>query len=145
LAHHSTPVRIPSQLYKIEAKSLLYHPRRCCLEGIELAHAVVDAILDKKGSDILLLDIREQSIIADYFLLCNGDNPRQLKAIMVAIAEAARENAGIHPILMEGEAESGWVLVDFQDVMVHIFNPETRAYYNLEELWDDAHVVLRVQ
>jgi ribosome-associated protein len=64
---------------------------------------------------------------------------------MESIAESARESAGIHPILMEGEAESGWVLVDFQDIMVHIFDPEKRAYYNLEELWDDAHIVLRMQ
>lgn len=106
---------------------------------------LVDTILDKKGSDILLLDIREQAVFADYFLLCSGTNARQLKAMVDSIVTESKSKAGFRSAEIEGEADGGWMLVDFGDVLVHAFAPEQRHYYALEELWSNAHVVLRMQ
>lgn len=105
---------------------------------------MVETILDKKGHDILLLDLREQSIFADYFLMCNAENERQLRALASSISQDAKKEAGINARGSEGNPESGWVLVDFGDVVVHIFAPEQRDYYRLEELWHDAHTVLQM-
>lgn len=106
---------------------------------------MVDTILDKKGSHISLLDLREQSVFADYFLICTAENDRQLRALAQSIVDDARKSGNIVPSGREGMAESGWVLVDFGDLIVHIFSPEKREYYKLEELWADAHVVLHMQ
>ena len=110
-----------------------------------MAHLLVDTILEKKGTDITLLDIRDQAVFADYFLLCNGDNARQLGALTEGIAEEAKKNARTLPLGVEGDPQSGWMLVDFGDLIVHIFAPEKRNYYNLEELWSQAHTVLEMQ
>ena len=101
--------------------------------------------MDKKGGDVLLLDIREESIFTDYFLICNGENERQLQALVDGIAEDAKVKGNILPWGTEGEPTSGWVLMDYGDVIVHLFSPEMRNYYNLEELWRSGHVVLRMQ
>jgi ribosome-associated protein len=106
---------------------------------------LVDAILDKKGSDITLLDIREQALFADYFLICNGENERQLNALAETIREKAKKDAEVIAYAIEGEPRSGWMLVDFGDLIVHIFSPHQRTYYDLEDLWREAHVVLRMQ
>ncbi len=76
--------------------------------------------------------------------MCNAENERQLRALATGIAENAKKEAGVNARGYEGEPASGWVLVDFGDVVVHIFAPEQREYYRLEELWHDAHTVLRV-
>jgi ribosome-associated protein len=115
------------------------------LDSLELAHLIVDSLLDKKGNDIVLLDIRDQAVFADYFLICSGDSDRQLRALAEGVAQDAKKEARVQPLGIEGEAEAGWVLVDFGDLVVHMFSPEKRAYYDLEELWDEAHVVLRMQ
>ena len=119
--------------------------RRRHLEGLELANALVDSIIDKKGNNILLLDIREQAVFSDYFILCNGENARQIKALIETVVESAKKKAGARPWGLEGDPDTGWVLVDFGGVIIHLFSPEKRDYYNLEELWSDAHVVLRMQ
>jgi ribosome-associated protein len=105
----------------------------------------VDAILDKKGNDIVLLDLREQAIFADYFLICSGENQRQIRALAEGLRTEAKKEADVIAKSLEGASEAGWILVDFDDLIVHIFAPETRAYYDLEDLWSDAHVVLRMQ
>ena len=105
----------------------------------------MDAILDKKGSDIVLLDLREQSVFADYFLICNGENQRQIRALGEGLRTEAKKEANIVAKNLEGVPEAGWILVDFEDLVVHIFAPDQRHYYDLEELWSDAHVVLRMQ
>ena len=115
------------------------------LEGLELAHLLVDTILDKKGGDILLLVLRDEAIFTDYFLICNGDSRRQLKTLADSISEEAKKKADINPWGTEGEAENGWILIDYGDLIVHLFNPDTRNYYNLEDLWRNAHIVLRMQ
>ena len=115
------------------------------LESLELAHLLIDSILEKKGADITLLDLREQSVFADYFLICSGDNDRQLKAIAQTIAYDAKYDGRVYPVTIEGEPETGWLLVDFGDLIVHVFMPEQREYYDLEGLWNSAHVVLQMQ
>ena len=92
-----------------------------------------------------MLDIREQAVFSDYFILCSGENARQIKALIDAVVENAKKKAGVRPWGLEGDPDTGWVLVDFGGVIIHLFSPEKRDYYNLEELWGDAHVVLRMQ
>ena len=106
---------------------------------------MVDSILDKKGSDIVLLDLREQSVFADYFLICNGENDRQIRALAESVRQEAKQEAGILANGVEGIPEAGWILIDFGDLIVHVFSPDKREYYSLEDLWTDAHVVLRLQ
>ena len=92
-----------------------------------------------------MLDIRNQALFADYFLLCNGENDRQLRALANSVRQDAKQNANILAKTIEGNAENGWLLVDFGDLVIHIFSPEKRDYYNLEDLWDEAHIVLHMQ
>ncbi len=106
---------------------------------------MVDTLIDKKGNNLVLLDIRDQAVFADYFLICNGENIRQLQALADSITEDAKHKASILPLGMEGDALSGWILVDFGDLVVHLFAPDKRSYYNLEDLWREAHPVLRMQ
>jgi ribosome-associated protein len=106
---------------------------------------LVDTILDKKGSEITLLDLREQALFADYFLICNGENERQLNALAEAVREKAKQDGKVIAFGVEGEPRSGWMLVDLGDLIVHIFSPHQRTYYDLEDLWREAHVVLRMQ
>lgn len=106
---------------------------------------IVEAALDKKASEILLLDAHEQCIFADYFLLCNGESDRQIKALSNGIVDEVKQATRSVPMGVEGKAEDGWVLLDYGHIIVHIFSPDQREYYNLEELWDGARVVLRVQ
>lgn len=129
----------------LENPRLIARPWRRHLEGLELANLLVDTLIDKKGSNLLLLDIRELAVFSDYFILCNGDNERQLRALTEAVIDAAEEKGGIQPRGSEGEAEGGWVLVDLGNIIIHLFSHERRAYYNLEDLWSEAHVVLRMQ
>ena len=116
------------------------------MEGVLLdidqqAKAVVDIASDKKASDILLLDIQNVSYIADYFVICTGSNSRQIQAIANAIEEEMGER-GVDMIRREGAADSGWVLLDFGSVIVHIFGPREREYYRLEKLWSEAKTVV---
>ncbi|MFN2118126.1 MAG: ribosome silencing factor [Candidatus Promineifilaceae bacterium] len=106
---------------------------------------MVDTIVDRKGSDILLLDIRDQAVFADYFLICNGENERQLKALADHITEDAKKDGNVPVMGIEGEASSGWVLVDFGDLIVHLFSPQQRDYFRLEDIWDQARVVMHIQ
>jgi ribosome-associated protein len=104
----------------------------------------VDAIAERLGSDIVMLDMQEVSLLADYFVLCNAESTPQFNAILDEVKNQAKA-AGSRPLHVEGVPESGWVLVDYGAVVVHIFDPELRAYYNLEELWNKARLVVRIQ
>jgi ribosome-associated protein len=106
---------------------------------------LVDTIIDKKGNNLVLLDIRDQAVFADYFLICNGENIRQLNALAQSIAEDVKHKASVLPLGVEGNPQSGWILLDFGDLVVHLFAPDKRSYYNLEDLWSEAHPVLRMQ
>jgi len=110
----------------------------------QLAKAVVDIASDKKASDVLLLDIRDVSVIADYFVICSGNTSRQIQAIADAIDEETGKQ-GVPLLHREGTADSGWVLLDFGSVIVHIFGPQEREYYRLERLWSEAKTVVYLQ
>jgi len=114
------------------------------LESLELARRIVDVITDKLGEDVLLLDIREVSILADYFVIGSATSERQTKAIVNGVKQEIREAFDIRLLRVEGEPDSGWVLMDYGDVVVHLFAPEARAYYDLEGFWDEAQVVVRM-
>src|SRR5947209_12780509 len=114
------------------------------LDPAQLAKAAVDVASDKKASDIILLDIRDVTTIADYFVICSGNNVRQIRAIADAIDEQLEEQ-GATLLHREGDAETGWVLLDFGDVIVHIFGPKEREYYRLERLWSEAKTVVYLQ
>ncbi len=114
------------------------------LESLQLGHRVVDIASDKQASDIMLLDIRDLTTIADYFVICSAGSERQLGAIADALLETL-DKEGVSPLHSEGIGESGWVLVDYGDVIVHIFTEVQRAYYGLEKLWNNAVPVLRMQ
>ncbi len=105
---------------------------------------LVDTIVDKKGSNIILLDIRDQATFADYFLICNGENIRQLDAIAEEIALNAKRQIQNSGVSIEGSSSSGWILIDLGDLVVHVFTPEKRDFYRLEDIWDNAHVVMRM-
>lgn len=114
------------------------------LESGKLARELVNAIADKKGSDIILLDVRSVSLLADYFIICSGDTERQVKAIFDNILESA-QNSGLKPLQIEGAPASGWMLLDYGTIIVHVFLPAQRDYYRLEDLWSDASLVVRIQ
>ncbi len=105
---------------------------------------MVDAIADKKGEDILLLDIHDISIMADYFVIGSANSERQAKAIVEGVKQAIKQTFDVRPLRVEGEADVGWVLMDYGSIVVHVFTPEVRAYYDLEELWREGQVVVRM-
>ena len=113
------------------------------LSPSELAHAVVDAVASKKASNILMLDMRDVTYLADYYVLCDGSTKRQVDAITGELLDNLKK-AGTQPAVLEGNAEAGWVLIDFGSVITHVFTPEKRAYYQLEELWRGAPIVVRM-
>ncbi len=91
------------------------------------------------------LDLRQLSPYVDYFIVCTGTSERQLKAIADGIEEHTQKVFDIRPRRREGTAESGWILVDYSDVIIHIFSASQRKYYQLEQLWKEAPVVLKIQ
>ena len=114
------------------------------LSSLEIARKIVDAAEDKKAADIVLLDVSELTSMADYFVICSGGSERQLGAIGDGVAEKLREE-GVRPIGREGGSNSHWTLLDFGAVIVHVFAPPERDYYQLERHWSKAKTVLRVQ
>jgi ribosome-associated protein len=114
-------------------------------EALRLARRIVDLASDKQASDIVLLDIRGVSLIADYFVICTAGSERQTAAILKDLGEKVLEDFGRKPLHSEGAADSGWVLLDYGDVIVHIFSPSQRTFYNLEQLWAAATPIVRLQ
>ena len=102
----------------------------------EIQRAIA-AAEDKKADDVVLLDLRKAAGFADYFLICSGGNPRQIRAIADAVMEAVASD-GAKPAHVEGYDRSEWVLLDYFDFIVHVFAPETRVFYGLERLWGSA-------
>ena len=92
----------------------------------------------------MLLDARGVCSFADYFVLCSGDSERQIRAILDEVAHTLKRE-GIRPHHLEGTVDSGWLLLDFGDVIVHIFSPFEREYYQLDELWSQATPIVRIQ
>jgi len=106
-----------------------------------LNSTIVDSIQDIKGKKIITLDLRKiEEAPTDYFIICEGESTTQIKAISDSIHKKVFEELGIKSNHREGINESKWILVDYFDTIVHVFYPETRKYYDLEDLWSDAEV-----
>ena len=95
----------------------------------------------KKAQDIVILDVSQVLVITDHFLICSGNNERQVRTIADEIEKRLLESRKRKPVRREGERESRWVVLDFVDFVVHVFHKEDREYYELERLWSDAPVV----
>ena len=105
---------------------------------LELAKVAALAADSKKAEDLVLLDLTSKTDVCDYFLICSGANARQVDAIVDEVREKVSRNCGVSPISCEGRESLSWVLVDNGSVVVHVFRPETRDFYRLENLWGDA-------
>lgn len=114
-------------------------------KGLHKAKTIVDLLSDKKGEDILLLDLIGECSFTDYFVICSGPSARTLRALSQEVRKKmkAKFNGSLGEI--EGEAESGWILMDYGDVVVHLFSEPVRRYYGLEELWDNGQVVVHLK
>ena len=103
----------------------------------EKAYMLID---EKKGIDIKVIDISKISVIADYFIIAGGSNSRQVQSIADHIEEKMAEY-GAHPRSVEGYASANWILMDYTDVIIHIFNQEDRLFYDLERIWSDGRLI----
>jgi ribosome-associated protein len=125
------------------AVSLITHAGGA-LEPADLAQRLADHLSDRQAEDIVLMDISKVSTFTDYFVLATANNARQMKAIVESLDTELRGD-GIRPVSTEGAPDSGWVLIDFGDAIVHVFAPAERAYYNLEGLWAQGVSVIHIQ
>ena len=112
--------------------------------SLQLALAAARTAEENRGRDIVVLDMRESTPLFDYFVLATTSSERQARAILEDIKVRAKQEHGIRPLHIEGDAANGWVLLDYTDVVVHLFSRATRDYYDLESLWKDARVVMRM-
>ena len=103
----------------------------------ELAKIVYDALDEKKAEDIQIIDIREISVIADYFIVASANNQSQLQALQDIVDEKMYKQ-GYHAGHIEGNRESTWILMDYEDIIIHLFSAEDRLFYNLERIWKDG-------
>lgn len=109
-------------------------------ESIKMAQVAAQAAADKLASEIIALDVSSQLVITDVFLVCSGESERQVNAIVKGIEEEMFK-AGYKPVRREGERDARWVLIDFNDIVVHVQHAEDRAFYALERLWRDAEQI----
>jgi ribosome-associated protein len=103
-----------------------------------IALAAAEAARDKQATDVVVLDVAELLSITDYFVICSTTSNRQSKTVIEAVEDRVRRQIDLRPVRREGEADAGWWLLDYVDVVVHVFGEEERAYYDLERLWSDA-------
>ena len=105
----------------------------------QLVNTIVEGTQENKGSGIVIADLSHiDGSIAQYFVICQGNSPSQVEAIAESVGEFARNKNNEKPINVVGLGTNQWVAIDFADILVHIFLPETREFYNLEDLWEDA-------
>jgi ribosome-associated protein len=114
------------------------------LEGIDIARKAVDVASDKQASEIVLLDVQGVCSFTDYFVIATGESTRQLRTILDETRKALKE-AGVLPHHEEGGTDTGWMLLDYGDVVIHLFGPDERAYYDLDGLWREGTTVLTIQ
>lgn len=107
------------------------------MDSKQMLEIAVTAADDKRAENIVALDVQSVSLLADYFVIMNAPSKRQVKAIVDEIEDKMNEN-GVFVKQIEGKAEGTWVLMDFTDIVIHVFDEETRDHYNLEKLWGDA-------
>lgn len=107
-------------------------------ETLELTSTIVNAALDRKGDNIVVIKVSEVCYLADYFVIITGYSNVQVRAISQAIAQKVEQDRELYPLGVEGQNESSWILMDYGDVIVHILKPEEREFYNLEAFWSHA-------
>jgi ribosome-associated protein len=115
------------------------------VDSAELARRALDIIAERMGVKTVMLDIRPVSLLGDFFVVSSGESERQIQAIVEDIRLQVKRDLRTLPLRIEGTASSGWVLMDYGSVIVHIFSPAMRDYYQLEALWSDAPVVVKMQ
>jgi ribosome-associated protein len=108
------------------------------LESIDQAKRIAALAQDKLASDVVVLDMRPVCSYTDYFVVCTGRNARQTKAIWDEVHETLKREARLIPRSVDGEREASWIIADYLDVVLHVFTPEQRAFYRLDELWGDV-------
>lgn len=113
--------------------------------ALELARAIVDALDQHKAEDILLLDLQGVCGFTDYFVVCTGSSERMLRALAEEVVRRLKIEGRVLPHGQEGQATDGWILLDYGDVVAHIFSSERRAYYRLEDVWREGKIILRVK
>jgi len=113
--------------------------------SLTLAHTIVDTLEQKKGEDIVLIDLSQLAAFTDYFVICSGPSERTLKALSDEVQKQVKLSYQRHAVSIEGEPGAGWILLDYGSVVVHLFSAAVRAYYQLEELWREGAVLLRIQ
>ena len=111
-------------------------------ESKKMARLAVDALEDKKAEDITILDISEVSVLADYFIIAGGSNRNQVQS-MADSAEDALGRAGYEPKQIEGYQSANWILLDYKDIIIHIFDRENRMFYDLERIWRDGKQITK--
>jgi ribosome-associated protein len=122
-----------------EAKICPGRPRKDSfrLTSLEQARLIAGLAQEKLAEDVVILDLRPVCVYTDFFVLCSGRNPRQTKAIVDEVRERLKAEHDLRPRSIEGAPQGDWILADYLDVVLHVFTPETRKYYGLEELWGD--------
>jgi len=108
------------------------------LEAVTAAEAAAAAIANKKGISITLLDVSELVVLTDVFVIASGTSNRHVKSLVEEVERQLKTSQGRRPLRREGEDHNRWVLIDYGDIVVHVFDDETRKYYELERLWGDA-------
>ena len=114
------------------------------LNGTDYARKAAEAASDRQASDILVLDVRKICSFADYFVICTAETSRHSETLKEVISKSLKE-VGIQMLHAEGGSSSGWVLLDYGDIIIHIFSRAEREYYKLDELWTTANIVVRIQ
>ena len=108
-------------------------------EAQKLIQQITEGIQDKKGKNIVIADLTKiEDTICNYFVICQGNSPSQVTAIVESVKDFARKGANAKPSAIDGLRNAEWVAMDYADILVHVFLPETRNFYNLETLWADA-------
>lgn len=115
------------------------------MEGYELAKACAKALSDKKAQDIVILNVSEQTVMCSYFVVASGKSTTQVRALGDNVEEQLKKQYGIAPARTEGMREGRWGVLDYGDVIVHVFNEESRLFYYLERLWDSGRNVERYE
>jgi ribosome-associated protein len=108
------------------------------LTPLEQARRIAALVQDKLARDVVILDMRPVCTYTDYFVVCTGNNERQIAAIWSEVHVRLKKDNDLLPRAVEGEKEATWIIADYLDVVLHVFTPETREYYKLEDLWDDV-------
>jgi ribosome silencing factor RsfS/YbeB/iojap len=114
------------------------HPGEITIDTENIVRAVAEAAIEMKATELTIIDVRGRTSFTDWFVLCNGSNSRQLKAIAEHIVQTSKNVSGLQPMGVEGGGTSKWVLIDLSDVIIHVFHQDMRGHYDLDGLWIDA-------